>query len=114
MGGTLIETAPGGEAAALDGLAGGELGELCKPGAIILVGERLAHVPGGLSAAATLAEATGARLAWVPRRAGERGALEAGAVPGLLPGGRPLADAAARAEIAAGWNIDELPSTARA
>ena len=28
--------------------------------------------------------ATGARLAWVPRRAGERGALEAGALPGLL------------------------------
>ena len=28
-----------------------------------------------------LAEATGARLAWVPRRAGERGALEAGALP---------------------------------
>ena len=37
--------------------------------------------------------ATGARLAWVPRRAGERGAVEAGTLPGLLPGGRPVEDA---------------------
>ena len=60
-----------------------------QPGAVILVGERLATVPGALSAAVRLADATGARLAWVPRRAGERGALEAGALPSLLPGGRP-------------------------
>ena len=53
-----------------------------------------------------LAEATGARLAWVPRRAGERGALEAGALPTLLPGGRPLADAAARAEVASAWGVE--------
>ena len=32
---------------------------------------------------------TGARIAWVPRRAGDRGAVEAGALPNLLPGGRP-------------------------
>ena len=37
--------------------------------------------PGALSAAAALAASTGARLAWVPRRAGERGALETGALP---------------------------------
>jgi NADH-quinone oxidoreductase subunit G len=48
-------------------------------------GERLAEVPGALSAVAALAEASGARLAWVPRRAGERGALEAGALPGCWP-----------------------------
>ena len=47
--------------------------------------------------------ATGARLAWVPRRAGERGAVEAGACPALLPGGRPVADPAARAEVARAW-----------
>ena len=41
-------------------------------GALILVGERLASSPGALSAAAALAADTGARLAWVPRRAGER------------------------------------------
>ena len=40
-----------------------------------------------------------------PRRAGERGALEAGALPTLLPGGRPVADAAARAEVAAAWGV---------
>jgi NADH-quinone oxidoreductase subunit G len=79
---------------------------------VVLVGERLATVPGGLSAAVALAEATGARLAWVPRRAGERGALEAGALPRLLPGGRPLADAAARAEVASAWGVQSLPATA--
>jgi NADH-quinone oxidoreductase subunit G len=111
LSGRLIKTVPGTEAAAMDGLAGGELGELLsKPGAVIMVGERLATAPGGLSAAARLADATGARLAWVPRRAGERGALEAGALPTLLPGGRPVADDAARAQVAAAWNVDELPS----
>ena len=112
MHGTLIETPPGAEAAALDGLAGGELGELLsKPGAIIIVGERLGSAPGGLSAATKLADATGAKLAWVPRRAGERGAVEAGALPGLLPGGRPLSDETARAQMLQGWHVAELPST---
>jgi NADH-quinone oxidoreductase subunit G len=109
MRGELIATAPGDEAAALDGLA--DDAQLRMPGAIILVGERLATSPGALSAAAKLAAATGARLAWIPRRAGERGALEAGALPGLLPGGRPVSDASAREQTAAGWNFSELPST---
>ncbi|OBJ05526.1 NADH-quinone oxidoreductase subunit G [Mycobacterium alsense] len=113
MSGRLLETVPGAEAATLDGLAGGEVGELLsKPGAVIMAGERLATVPGGFSAAARLADATGARLAWVPRRAGERGALEAGALPTLLPGGRPVGDHDARAQVAAAWNVDELPSAA--
>ena len=107
----MLQTVPGAEASTLDGLATGEVGDLlATPGAVIMVGERLATVPGGLSAAARLADATGARLAWVPRRAGERGALEAGALPALLPGGRPLADDAARAQVAAAWHVDELPS----
>ena len=63
-------------------------------------------MPGALSAVAALAEATGAALAWVPRRAGERGAVEAGALPGLLAGGRPVADAAARADVATAWGVD--------
>jgi len=42
----------------------------------------------------------------VPRRAGERGALDAGALAGLLPGGRPLTDPQARAEVAATWGVD--------
>jgi NADH-quinone oxidoreductase subunit G len=112
LSGKLIQTVPGGEAAALDGLAGDDVGKLLsEPGAIIIVGERLAGVPGGLSAAARLAGATGARLAWVPRRAGERGALEAGALPGLLPGGRPVSDEAARSQVAEAWHVSELPAT---
>ncbi|AGB21946.1 NADH dehydrogenase subunit G [Mycobacterium sp. JS623] len=109
MRGELIATTPGGEAAALENLA--DDAQLRMPGAIILVGERLATSPGALSAAAKLAAATGARLAWIPRRAGERGALEAGALPGLLPGGRPVSDASAREQTAAGWNFGDLPST---
>ena len=100
MNGRLIDTVPGAEAstlADLDAAGHGELAELLRePGAVIFVGERLATAPGALSAAARLADATGAKLAWVPRRAGERGALDAGALGGLLPGGRPLADATAR------------------
>ena len=100
----VISTAPGAEAAALDGV-----GEL-PPGAVILVGERLATSPGALSAAARLAERTGAGLAWVPRRAGDRGAVDTGCLPNLLPGGRPAADAAARRELAAAWHVDEQPA----
>ncbi|GFG50462.1 NADH-quinone oxidoreductase subunit G [Mycolicibacterium agri] len=107
LSGELIRTAPGREAAALDALA--DHGLLTQPGAIILVGERLATTPGALSAASRLAAATGARLAWIPRRAGERGALEAGALPNLLPAGRPVADDAARAQTAKDWNVTDLP-----
>ena len=54
------------------------------------------------------------RLGWVPRRAGERGALDAGALAGLLPGGRPLEDESARADAARVWGVDTsaLPSAA--
>ncbi|MDT5219257.1 MAG: NADH-quinone oxidoreductase subunit, partial [Mycobacterium sp.] len=111
MSGRLLQTTPGAEPSVLDGLATGELGDLLStPGAVIMVGERLATVRGGFSAAARLADSTGARLAWVPRRAGERGALEAGALPGLLPGGRPAADDTARSQVCAAWHVDELPS----
>jgi NADH-quinone oxidoreductase subunit G len=85
---------------------------LRQPGAVILVGERLATVAGGLSAVAKLASVTGAKLGWVPRRAGDRGALESGCLPGLLPGGRPLSDARARDEVSSVWAAAELPTTA--
>jgi NADH-quinone oxidoreductase subunit G len=115
MHGKLVETVPGAEAstlADLDGAGQGELAELLRePGAVIFVGERLASAPGALSAAARLADDTGARLAWVPRRAGERGALDAGALGGLLPGGRPVTDATARSQVSTVWNVDDLPST---
>jgi NADH-quinone oxidoreductase subunit G len=55
-----------------------------------------------------LAAATGAQLAWVPRRAGERGAVDAGALPTLLPGGRRVTDAAARAAVGTVWG--EVPA----
>lgn len=105
----LLSTAPGGEAQALAALADSEL--LRRPGAVILVGERLAVSPGGLAAAQQLARQTGAALAWVPRRAGERGALEAGALPGLLPGGHPVANSRARHHIAERWGVIALPDT---
>ncbi|NEC69903.1 molybdopterin dinucleotide binding domain-containing protein, partial [Streptomyces sp. SID9727] len=38
------------------------------------------------------------------------GAVEAGALPSLLPGGRPATDPRARDEVAAAWGVAELPS----
>jgi len=112
LSGRLLKTVPGAEALALDRLGDGEVGQLLRaPGAVIMIGERLATAAGGLSAAVRLADATGARLAWVPRRAGERGALDAGALPTLLPGGRPVADDTARSQICAAWHVDDLPSS---
>ena len=107
---TVVPAAPGEEPEVIERLA--HDGELALDGgAVILVGERLAEVPGALSAAAVLATQTGARLAWVPRRAGDRGALDAGCLPGLLPGGRPLGDAAARVDVGTVWGYD-VPVTA--
>jgi NADH-quinone oxidoreductase subunit G len=108
LSGELIACVPGSEADALGRLAGSGSAAaeaLAAAGAVILVGERLAEVPGALTAAARLAEATGARLAWIPRRAGERGAVEAGALPNLLPVGRPVTDPRARAEVARAWGV---------
>ena len=117
-GGTLLPAAPGTETEWLDALAGdggledhGALAAeaLRAEGAVIVVGERLAAVAGGLTAAARTASATGARLVWIPRRAGERGAIEAGALPSLLPGGRPATDPRARDEVAGVWGVAGLP-----
>ncbi|MGW2823299.1 NADH-quinone oxidoreductase subunit G [Streptomyces sp. NPDC001443] len=117
-GGTLLPAAPGTETEWLDALASGvglEEGgtvaaeALRTEGAVIVVGERLASVAGGLTAAVRAAGVTGAKLVWIPRRAGERGAVEAGALPTLLPGGRPATDPRAREEIAAAWGVAELP-----
>ena len=102
---TLIPAVPGEEPAVLDALDADVESLLRASGAVVLVGERAAEVPGLYSAVARLAERTGARLAWVPRRAGERGSVEAGALPTLLPGGHPVADAAPRAEVEAAWGV---------
>ncbi|HEY0814263.1 MAG TPA: molybdopterin dinucleotide binding domain-containing protein, partial [Pseudonocardia sp.] len=108
----LIPAVPGAEAAILGDLPSAVLDGLTH-GGVILVGERAAEVPGLYSAVSALAERTGAAVGWVPRRAGERGALDAGATPTLLPGGRPVADAAARAEVEAAWGLaaGSLPAT---
>jgi NADH-quinone oxidoreductase subunit G len=113
---TVLATRPGAEARSLAALAEGTWGgpaveALRQPGAVVLAGERLAESPGAFSALVALARATGARVAWVPRRAGERGAVEAGALPALLPGGRPVTDAGARAQVAAAWGVPDLPAT---
>jgi NADH-quinone oxidoreductase subunit G len=113
LGAALVPAVPGDEARLLaDDPA--VAAALAAPGALLIVGERLATVPGGLSAAAALAARTGARLAWVPRRAGDRGAVDAGCLPNLLPGGRPVTDAAARAELSPAWNVEPgvLPGAA--
>ena len=77
---------------------------------LILVGERLAETAGALSSAKALAEKTAAKLAWIPRRAGERGALESGAIGNLLPGARPVQDAAARIDLQTAWSVESIPS----
>ena len=99
-----VKVAPGQEAAAVTS-------QTLTAQSIILVGERASESVGVLTAVAALADSTGAKIAWIPRRAGERGALEAGAIGNLLPGGRPVADAAARVDIAALWGMDSLPTT---
>ena len=108
--GPAAASGPDGARPGSQGGAWGEAAGALRGGcAVILAGERLAEVPGALSALARLAAATGARLAWIPRRAGERGAIEAGAVPNLLPGGRPVSDPDARAEVARAWGVATLP-----
>ncbi len=107
LSGQLIPTVPGTEAAALSGAVVADA--VSAAGSIILVGERLATSPGALSAAAALAESSGARLAWVPRRAGDRGAVDAGALPTLLPGGRLVDNPEARVDVSTVWGVDHMP-----
>jgi NADH-quinone oxidoreductase subunit G len=66
---------------------------------VILAGERLARSPGALRAAAALATTRSGGFAWVPRRVNARGAVDAGLLPGLLPGGRPLANPGPVAQV---------------
>jgi NADH-quinone oxidoreductase subunit G len=107
MGATLIPTVPGAEASVLEHLPADVV---LDSRSVILVGERAAQSSGALSAVLSLSQQTGARLAWIPRRAGDRGAIEAGCLPNLLPGGRPVSDAAARIDTATTWSVDAVPS----
>jgi NADH-quinone oxidoreductase subunit G len=121
---TVVPAAPGAEAEVLAALGRGEgdagrllterpeAEEPAGPGpagpVVVLAGWRAA-ASGALDAAARLAGELDGAFAWVPRRAGDRGALDAGARPDLLPGGRPVADDAARAELGEAWGA-ELPA----
>jgi NADH-quinone oxidoreductase subunit G len=116
MGAQLIACVPGEEASVLDQLnteddsTDDRIAEIgLDANSVILVGERAAGLSGTLSACLRLAERTGARLAWVPRRAGDRGAVEAGCLPNVLPGGRPVSDAAARVDTQTTWGVESLP-----
>lgn len=111
-----VRTPAGDEARTLAALAGdaatGELAEevaATLAGAekvVVLAGERLARSPGALPAAARVATAVGGDFAWVPRRPGARGAVDAGLMPGTLPGGRRLDDPGPVAEL---W--DRVPES---
>jgi NADH-quinone oxidoreductase subunit G len=100
----LIKTATGNEVAAISALSG------LTAKSVVLVGERASETTGALSAVIKLVNDSGAKLGWIPRRAGEKGAIAAGALPNLLPGNRPISDASARVDIATAWSIDSLPS----
>jgi NADH-quinone oxidoreductase subunit G len=111
--GELLACVPGQEAAAVEAIAkhAPDLDEgLRGEGAIVLVGERAAQVPGLFSALHDLVERTGVRLAWIPRRAGDRGALATGCVPTLLPGGHRVGDDAARVAVENAWGVP-IPAT---
>ena len=101
----VVATKPGDEAKVLRGL------EIAQD-SIILVGERAAATQGTLSAIIEVAQKTNSKLSWIPRRAGERGAVEVGALPNLLPGARPVTESSARSEVGAIWGVNgsDIPS----
>ncbi|WP_020110240.1 NADH-quinone oxidoreductase subunit G [Rhodococcus sp. 114MFTsu3.1] len=105
LGASLFSCVPGQEPAAL-----ADLGDLPE-GSVILVGERVADTAGGYTAVVAASQETGAALAWIPRRAGDRGALDMGALPTLLPGGRPVGDAGARTDLAEFWGTTAVPDS---
>ena len=98
----LMKTTAGDEVQAISNISG------LTSKSVILVGERISETEGGLSAVLKLVENSGAKLGWIPRRAGERGAISAGAIPNLLPGNRPITDSAARVDIATAWSVDSI------
>ena len=98
----LIRTTAGDETQAITNISG------LTGKSVILLGERISETEGALSAVVKLAADSGAKLGWVPRRAGERGAIAAGALPNLLPGNRSVSDPAARIDMATAWSIDSI------
>ena len=101
---TIIKMVPGNEVAAISAING------LTGKSVVLIGERLSETPGALSAALELVNKSAAKLGYVPRRAGDTGAIAAGAVANLLPGGRLVSDATARVDVAAAWGASALPT----
>jgi NADH-quinone oxidoreductase subunit G len=91
---------PGGRLRAALGDAGGSV--------LVLAGPRLAESPGAVAASAAFASEYGGRFVYLCRRANDRGALQAGLPPGLLPGGRAVQDAGGRSQVESAWGA-ELP-----
>ena len=111
-----VQPLPGDEASVASeissGRADGDAGALAtalqdaqRP--VILLGPQ-AHDANTIRAWRAVADATGAKLTWLPRRSGTYGALASGAHPDLLPGWRTL-DTAGRRDVEAAWGA-ELPS----
>jgi NADH-quinone oxidoreductase subunit G len=71
---------------------------------LVLAGPRLSAAPSrGVEIAEGFARRVGARFAYVSRRANDRGALQAGVHPALLPGGRRFGVAEERTEVESIW-----------
>ena len=100
----LIKTVSGGEVSAIESITG------LTSKSVVLVGERICETIGGLSAVNKLVLDSKAKLGWIPRRAGEMGAIAAGALPNLLPGYRPISETSARVDVATAWSVDSLSS----
>jgi len=100
----LIKTVSGGEVSAIESITG------LTSKSVVLVGERICETIGGLSAVNKLVLDSKAKLGWIPRRAGEMGAIAAGALPNLLPGYRPISETTARVDVATAWSVDSLSS----
>ncbi len=118
-GGTLLPAAPGTETEWLDALAGerrrpgGRRGRGRRGAALRGRGGRRRRAAGRRTGRAHRGRAVRHRdrlPAGVDPAPGRgAGAIEAGALPSLLPGGRPATDPRAREEVAALWGVAELP-----
>ena len=80
---------------------------------LVLAGPRLADDPRGVDRARSLAADTGARFAYVTRRANDRGALVAGVHPHLLPGGRSVGMDEERSEVEDVWGALDIEGEGR-
>ena len=100
----MIKSAPGAEVSAINSISG------LSAKSVVLIGERLSETAGALSAAVELANKNGAKIGYVPRRAGDTGAIAAGATPNMLPGYRLVSDAASRVDVVAAWGVSALPT----